>query len=211
MISNKTDYAIALLIGFFAGVAAVPTAYAVGVHSAAALLALPWIGALCIVFGVWLGGFLSRWLAIFSQLAKFAAVGILNTAIDFAVLNLLSLATGITTGFIIGGVNIPGFGLALINSYLWNKLWVFQDRRDGEPLFADFLKFFAVSVGSVLINSGLIILLTTYTPFLGGLVASRRLNLAKAIATIATLMWNFVGYKLVVFRKAPTPQPISPR
>lgn len=197
---RKIDYAIALLVGFFAGIAAVPTAYAIGVRSGPMLLALPWIGAIGIVFGIWLGGFLSRWMPIFSQLSKFAAVGILNTAIDFGVLNLLSLASGITTGFIIGGVNVPGFGIAVVNSYFWNKLWVFQNRDRGESVLRDFPSFFVVTLISVAINSGLVIFLTTYAPLLSGLAASRRLNLAKAVATIVTLVWNFLGYKLFVFR-----------
>ncbi len=197
---KKIDYAIAGLVGFFAGLAMVPTAYAVGVHSATTLLALPWIGALCILFGVWLGGFLSRWLPIFAQLGKFGAVGILNTAIDFAVLNILSRASGITAGLIIGGVNMPGFAIAVVNSYFFNKLWVFRDRQQGESLLHDFPTFFAITLIGVALNSGLVIFLTTYAPFLAGITPSVRLNLAKASATIVTLIWNFAGYKLVVFR-----------
>ncbi len=197
---RKTDYAIAGLVGFFAGLAIVPTAYAVGVHSAPTLLALPWIGAACIVFGVWLGGFLSRWVPIFAQLGKFGAVGILNTAIDFAVLNILSKVLGITAGIILGGVNLPGFAIAVVNSYFFNKLWVFRDRQQGESLLHDFPRFFAVTLIGVALNSGLIIVLTTYAPFLAGLAPATRLNLAKASATIVTLIWNFAGYKLIVFR-----------
>jgi len=200
---KKIDYAIGGLVGFFAGLALVPTAYAVGVHNPAVLLALPWIGALCIVFGVWLGGFLSRWIPIFAQLGKFGAVGILNTAIDFAVLNILSKVLGITAGVILGGVNMPGFAIAVANSYFFNKLWVFQDRQKEESLLHDFPRFFAVTLIGVALNSGLIIVLTTYAPFLAGIAPASRLNLAKASATIVTLIWNFVGYKLIVFRASP--------
>lgn len=197
---KKIDYAIAGLVGFFAGLAIVPTAYAVGVHSAATLLALPWIGAACIIFGVWLGGFLSRWIPMVAQLGKFGAVGILNTAIDFAVLNILSRALGITAGIVLGGVNMPGFAIAVVNSYFFNKLWVFRDRQKGESLLHDFPRFFAITLIGVALNSGLIIVLTTYASFLAGIDPASRLNLAKAVATIVTLIWNFAGYKLIVFR-----------
>jgi putative flippase GtrA len=200
--TRKIDYAIGGLVGFFAGVAAIPTAYAVGVHAPLVLLALPWVGAVCIVAGVWLGGLLSRWMPVFAQLARFAAVGILNTAIDFGVLNLVSRALGITAGFILGGVNIPGFAVAVVNSYFWNKLWVFRDHRQDQPVMSDFPTFFAVTLVGVGINSGLVILLTTYLPILSGLAPSARLNLAKIVATMATLIWNFLGYKLVVFRRS---------
>lgn len=196
---KKTDYAIAFLIGFFSGIAAVPTAYALGSRDPFVLLALPWIGGAAILFGVWLGAMLSRRMPFFWQLGKFGAVGILNTAIDFGVLNLLSLASGITAGFVVGGVNVPGFAAAVVNSYLWNKLWVFQDRQTGESLFGDFPKFFGVTFVGVAINSGLVILLTTYVPIFGGFDAGARLNIAKAVATAVTLVWNFVGYKFFVF------------
>lgn len=196
---EKTDYAIAFLIGFFAGIAAVPTAYALGSRDPFVLLALPWIGAAVILFGVWLGAVLSRRMPFFWQLGKFGAVGILNTAIDFGVLNLLSVASGVTAGFVVGGVNLPGFAAAVVNSYLWNKLWVFQNRQLGERLFADFPKFFGVTLVGVAINSGFVILLTTYVTVLGGFDAGARLNIAKVVATAVTLIWNFVGYKFFVF------------
>src|SRR3989338_446043 len=196
---KKTDYAIAFLIVFFTGIAAVPTAVALGARDPVILLALPWIGGIAILFGVWLGALLARRLPFFWQLGKFGAVGILNTAIDFGVLNLLSLASGITAGLVVGGVNLPGFAAAVVNSYLWNKLWVFQNGKAGERLFADFPKFFGVKLVGVAINSSLIILLTTYGPIFGGIAPSARLNIAKAVATIVTLIWNFVGYKFFVF------------
>lgn len=197
---KKIDYAIAGLVGFLAGVALVPTAYAVGVHNAPVLLVLPWIGAVCIVLGVGLGEFLARWIPMFAQLGKFGAIGILNTAIDFAVLNILSRASGITAGIVLGGVNMPGFAIAVVNSYFWNKLWVFRDKTKGESLLGDFPRFFVVTLIGVLINSGLIIALTTYAPFLAGIAPGTRLNIAKAAATLVTLIWNFAGYKLIVFR-----------
>ncbi|TSD03118.1 MAG: GtrA family protein [Parcubacteria group bacterium Greene0714_36] len=196
----RIDYAIAPLVGFFAGITAVPTAYAVGVQSPAALLALPWVGAACILFGIWLGGFLSRWMPIFSQMSKFAAVGILNTAIDFGVLNILSIASGVASGLIVGGINIPGFGVAVINSYFWNKLWVFGDKKTREPILSDFPKFFAVTLVGLALNSAIVILLTTTLPFFSLLGPGSRLNAAKAVATLANLTWNFAGYKLIVFR-----------
>lgn len=223
---SKTDYLISALIGFFVGIFAIPTAYNLGLRGLAILLILPWIAAVFWVLGIWFGNRLGRWMAVIPQFAKFVAVGFLNTAIDFGVLNLLSRLSGITAGFIIGGINLPGFLVAVLNSYLWNKLWVFHpvrskppqaaavplsaggtsngaSDRGPEPLFADFPKFFAVTAIGVLINSGIIILLTTYVPPLFGLGPSYWLNAAKVAATIITLFWNFTGYKFVVFRTMP--------
>ena len=199
---NKTDYAIAAFVGFFGGIFAIPTAYNLGLRDPYVLLALPWVGALLWAAGIWLGNILARRVAFLAQFSKFVAVGFLNTAIDFGVLNLLSRLSGVTAGLIIGGVNLPGFLVAIFNSYLWNKLWVFGDRGSG-PLFRDFPKFFAVTGIGVLLNSGIVILLTTYVPPLLGMSAEVWLNASKVAATLITLFWNFAGYKFVVFRTMP--------
>ncbi len=201
MITGR-DYAIGALVGFFVGVFAIPTLVNLGVKSAGLLIALPPLAALLITFGVWLGKYLSRFFSFFSQFAKFVAVGLLNTAIDFGVLNVLSMLTGITEGFKIGGVNMPGFAVAVFNAYLWNQLWVFQARNEGEGLFHDFPKFLAVTVIGLLINSGIVVVITTYVAPTFGADKEQWLNLAKAGATGISLFWNFIGYKLIVFRKS---------
>lgn len=162
------------------------------------LWALPVLLPIISLLGLLVADFLGRKFLILWQAAKFALVGVLNTLIDLGVLNILSMLTGITKGFIVGGVNVPGFSVAVVNSYFWNKLWVFQRR---EKLFLDFPQFLAVSVIGILLNSGIIIVLTTYVnPFFG---ASEELwlNIAKLVAVPANMMWNFLGYKFIVFKR----------
>lgn len=161
---QRNDYLIAALVGFFTGVFAIPVLFNLGFKSGLILAAVPLIIPLLFAFGVWFSGFLSRWLSFMTQFGKFVAVGSFNTAIDFGVLNLLSLTTGITSGFIVGGVNAPGFAVAIMNSYFWNKLWVFKNRDEGETLLHDFPKFLAVSFVGLFLNSGIVILITTFVP-----------------------------------------------
>lgn len=195
--SDRENYLIGALVGFLTGVFAVPTLVNLGVHSWPVLMLLPLGVSLLLALGVWFGNFFSRWLAFTAQLGKFAAVGFLNTAIDFGVLNLLSAATGVTSGFIIGGVNTPGFIVAVINSYFWNKFWVFRGR---EEAVRDFPKFIAVSVAGLFLNSGIIVLLTTYVPVPSTFGSAAWLNFAKFFATVLVFAWNFLGYKFLVFR-----------
>lgn len=196
---TKQDYAIAALVGFLVGVFAIPTAVNLGIKSRAALLVLPLAVPPLWILGVWLGGFLSRWLPFMAQLGKFAAVGFLNAAIDFGILNLLSIASGITKGFVLGGVNVPGFAAAVINSYFWNKFWVFKD-RDDQSVLSDFPTFLAVTMVGLIINSGAVVVITTDIPPLFGASESAWLNFAKAAAAAVSLAWNFLGYKFIVFR-----------
>ena len=195
----KQDYAIGALVGFLVGVFAIPTLLNLEFRDRTILLLLPLAVPFIFVFGIWVGKILSRWLAVLAQVAKFSAVGLLNTAIDFGVLNLLSMATGVTAGLVVGGVNIPGFVLALINSYLWNKYWVFQHRDGG--VTGDFPKFFAVAVVGLLMNSIVVVTLTLVPPILA-VDSQVWLNIAKVVASLTSLAWNFFGYKFLVF-KAP--------
>jgi putative flippase GtrA len=59
------------------------------------------------------------------QFMRFACIGLLNTALDFLVLNTISKALGITQGLPLGIINLFSFTLAVIQSYLWNRTWTF--------------------------------------------------------------------------------------
>lgn len=201
--THKIDYAIGGLIGFFAGIFIIPMLINLGqsnpvLKSYAVLMAAPWVVAIAIVLGVWLGKFLTRFFPFFDQLSKFGAVGILNTSIDFGILNIFSLVTGVTAGVLVGGYNIPGLVLATTNSYLWNKYWVF--RQDGQNRQEqNLIKFLTVTIIGLLLNSTLVVIATTYVTPPFGLSGATWLNVAKVFVTFFTLIWNFMGYKFFVF------------
>ena len=195
----KTDFFIGGLVGFFAGMFAIPTLMNLGFRNPAILLTLPWVLAIVFVIGILVSGALAKFLPIFSQFGRFVAVGVLNTTIDFGVLNLISAAAGVTAGVVIGGVNVPGFVVAVTNSYFWNKLWVFK--QQDTKLFHDLPQFFAVTAGGVILNSLIVVMLTSFLHPVFGFTPARWLTIAKLCATAFTLVWNFLGYKFIVFRQ----------
>ena len=207
--TKKMDYVLGGFIGFFAGIFMIPLLINIGnqghpvVKGYAVLMLAPWVMALAIVCGIWLGKFLARRLAFFDQLSKFGAVGILNASIDFGVLNLFSILTGATAGIKIGGFNVPGVALAVVNSYLWNKHWVFQSGGQGKGQ-QDLPRFLAVTIIGLVLNSTLVVLATTYVTPPFGLTGAVWLNIAKVLITLFTLVWNFLGYKFFVFAKKKT-------
>jgi putative flippase GtrA len=155
--------------------------------------------------------------ALFGQIVRFAVVGVINTVVDFTVLNLLSWLTGITDGKWIVLLNLVSFSVAVINSWFLNKFWAFKDRQSGDT-GKKFSLFLAISIIGAFINSGTVYIITSWIPrpdqFLTGLsdiipiIGSKLadpkvfwLNIAKAAATGMALVWNFVGYKLIVFKK----------
>ena len=213
---TKRDYFIAALNGVVTAVFAIAIFFFLDLDFPVQIPAIPTLW----ILGVWLGGFLGKRLApFFTQFGKFAAVGFSSAAIDFAILNFMSYATGATAGVTVGWINIPGFLVAVVNGYLWNKLWVFgmpsslksdfetPKKSDFFPdgisprggLFSDFPKFFGVTLVGLLINSIIIVLLTTYFPA-PAFSEKIWMNIAKVIANSLAMMWNFIGYKFFAFK-----------
>jgi putative flippase GtrA len=197
----RKDYSLGALAGFLTGICLIPTVWNIGYQHVGILSALPIVGAFGIIFGIWLGKVLSGFLPVMFQVSKFAAVGFLNTAINFGVLNLFSIVTGVTGGLSAGGINIPGTIIAASNSYIWNKIWVFQ-KIDNQGFFNDVPKFALVTILGLLVNSVIIILFTSFIPPLFDFDARVWLNIGKFIATILGILVDFIGYKFLVFRKA---------
>jgi putative flippase GtrA len=137
------------------------------------------------------------------QFGKFLIVGTLNTAIDFGTLNLLSSLTGIYGGVRLAPINVPGVLFALTNSYLLNKYWTFKapvhlGRRVG--------RFVLVSLLGAGLNTACVVALTHVVMRPSGLTPQLWENLAKVLATGGTLLWNFFGYKFLVFHTPPAPE-----
>jgi len=138
---------------------------------------------------------------IIKQFTKFVIVGGINTGIDFFVLNFLIYTTGISTGPELFLLNSTSFSIAVINSYFMNKRWTFQDKTKIEQVSIKFSAFFIISVIGLIINGLVLTGITTNIPAPLGLSAVLWANVAKLIATGFSLVWNFVGYKLFVFKK----------
>ncbi|MDD5099008.1 MAG: GtrA family protein [Candidatus Colwellbacteria bacterium] len=156
-----------------------------------------------------------------SQAAKFTAVGIINTLIDFTVLNIL-LAVGFTASFILFGqefivANIISVSVAVINSFVLNRFWAFGSTKEKTNIWNEIWKFLIITfIGMFVIHQIIFNVLYSSTPWLMDFFYSIirvirldsvfsfefvRINSAKVIATIASLVWNFVGYKFFVFKK----------
>lgn len=193
---TKKDYWIGALAGLLTGVLALRLFDFLEIgfkyKEFVLLLGVPVLWGLGVAFG----GFLGRFLPFFSQFGKFAAVGFLGAAIDFSILNYISFKTGITAGLTIGWINIPGFLFAVLNNYFWNKFWVFKYKD--EKTFSNFPKFFGVTLLSLAINSGTIISLTSFSTNLDGQIW---LNISKIAANALAMVWNFIGYKYIAFKK----------
>lgn len=146
-------------------------------------------------------GFMAR---LIKQFSKFIIVGGVNTGIDFAVLNILMYLTGITSGFGLFILNCISFSVAVVNSYYMNKRWTFKEAAAGitdKNAAVQFSQFFIVSLIGITINGLILTSITTLIAAPFGISDQLWANVAKLVATGASLVWNFIGYKLFVFKK----------
>lgn len=133
------------------------------------------------------------------QFAKFGLIGVLNTGLDFFVLNILLWATGVYSGSWVILFNVIAFTVAVINSYVLNKKYTFND--SGADVASQFTKFVLISLIGLVVNTAIVFGITTYIDPLFGLGDGLWANGAKIVATAVALVWNFIGYKLWAFRE----------
>ncbi|HOG45907.1 MAG TPA: GtrA family protein [Anaerolineae bacterium] len=126
------------------------------------------------------------------RFVKFGLVGTLGTAVDFGILNALILGLA-TPKFL---ANTVSFSLAALSNFVWNRLWTFPESRR-RPLGRQLAQFFAVSAGGYLINQALFLSLDRWV-FAGW--ETLGYNLAKAIAVVVVLFWNFGVNRIWTYR-----------
>lgn len=145
------------------------------------------------------------------QVGKFGLVGIINTLLDFGLFNLFSSSL---VGLTLYQANIGSTSVAMIFSFFANKRLVFK--QEGGNLLKQAVVFVAVTgFGLWVLQNGVIKLLVDVWPVPLNLAYAvvEFLNLdqifsrdfvtkngAKAIATVVSLVWNFVLYKKIVFK-----------
>jgi putative flippase GtrA len=135
------------------------------------------------------------------KVVRFGVVGVANTMIDFAVLNLLLALFGVTRGWPLVLCNAAAFLGASLNSYFLNKKWTFAQKARAS--LRQYLVFLALALGGLAINSVVLYLLATGLSRPSWLSPTLWINVAKAAATVASLVWNYLACRYVVFgRKA---------
>lgn len=134
------------------------------------------------------------------QFGKFMTIGIANTSIDLGVLNVLLSLTGAHTGPLYSLFKAFSFILATLSSYFWNKLWTFENPGT-HGMRKQFLTFMVVSGMGFIIDVVLATIIVNLVAPMGGLSQALWANIAAIVALFVTVIWNFLGYKFIVFKE----------
>lgn len=145
------------------------------------------------------------------EVGKFGSVGILNTVIDLGLFNILVFSLNMAPV----SANVIAVGAAIINSYVWNKLWTFNDKNT-KNVTSQAALFISLSLIGLVLNTSVLKLLTDIWIVPGNFALSiiRFINLdsvfsdqfvtvnfAKAWGLAVSMIWNFLTYKKFVFKK----------
>ncbi len=129
------------------------------------------------------------------EIVLFVIVGLLNTAIDFTVLNLLIALTNHHSGWWLIIFNCLSFLTAVTNSYILNGRVTFRHKGLGDPWI--FTRFVVVNAVGLVINTGIVWLMT---PLLDGTLSPIvAVNVSKALAVLVSLCWNYVAIRRWIF------------
>ncbi len=216
---NTKDYVLGALSGFLMGVFLLPTFSFLNIHikdmiapiATSVGVALPagfsntWLlGVIPVIWllGILLGRILSVKIPFMIQFARYVAAGFLSFSIDFAVYNILLSYFGVTSGPKLVLSKGISFMTGNFNAYTWNHFWVFGDKRDpNESILKEYGRFLSVSVVGLVINVAVTVFFTDIIGVRGGFTPEAWANIAGVIAVAAVILWNFAGYKLIVFKK----------
>lgn len=133
------------------------------------------------------------------QATRFFIVGIINTAVDIVVLNLLIFVTGTGhSGPLFTAFKTISFLAALLNSFYMNSRWTFAAQSGGRPTMAQGAQFIVVSVLASVVNIASASYVASFVQPPVQLV-SYWPTVAALVGTVFSFIFNFVGYKFLVF------------
>jgi putative flippase GtrA len=127
--------------------------------------------------------------AVMLKAASFAAVGLVNSAVDFAIFSLAYYVLELP----IVPSNIISWGVAVSGSYVMNSLTTFAHESGRELRLKSFFSFALSQAAGLVANTATVLVASYFMPVLVG----------KLLAIGASFLVNFSLSHLVVFRKRP--------
>ena len=153
------------------------------------------------VFCMWLAYLIGKKFLFVFQFAKFIIIGVFFALFDLVILNSLMAYFGITAEERTRYLVFVGtsFIITTMVKYIGDKFWAFE-KKQGEKVHSELGKFFLVT----LISLGLQIGVASYIfarVIPQGIPVFVWANIGKILGIAVASIWNFLGYKFIVFKK----------
>jgi putative flippase GtrA len=197
---NKKDFGLVMIIGALVGLLVQPMIQNLASSLAIIIRIGIFIGFLVLApLALFVAYLIGKNIPVIYQFAKFAAVGTLNSFVDFGVLNLLIFLTQIPEGREYTIFKTISFLSATTNSYFWNRYWTFESKE--KPQIEEAAKFYAIAIIGGILN------ITVASYVVNGIMRPESIspnlwaNIGAFFGICSALLWNFLGYKFLVFKK----------
>lgn len=160
---------------------------------------LSWVLPIIAFVCLWLAYLIGRKFLFVFQAAKHILVGAFATVVDLKIFEglviLFSGAVGITLVF--KGIS---FLFSTTLKYWGNKHWAFE-KFEKEELVKEISQFFIVTVIGLILDTGSFFYFTKIMGSQFGLSFHIWTEFSVIFAAIIAAVWNFLGYKFLVFKK----------
>ena len=135
-----------------------------------------------------------------NEVLKFGIVGAINTGVDLVVLKSLIALTGRgDSGAFFVLFKGVSFIFAAVNSYYMNKYWTFNVRA-GKRRAVEVQQFIFITGIGWFINVVSASVFLSYARQHFSFSSDRSVTISALFGTLVGLLWNFFGYKILVFR-----------
>ena len=134
------------------------------------------------------------------QFFGYGAVGLLNTALNFICINIGIVLIGTAQGPAFLWMSFAVFTVLVLHSFVWNRSLIFV-RDNPRELHREYISFFLVTGFSSLLNLVILHILVDIVGAPHGMSMHLWANVALAITIPVSVVLNFLGYKLFVFRE----------
>ncbi len=121
-----------------------------------------------------------------ATLVRFAAVGLITTALDLVIFSGLALYTGLPAV----AANVVSYSCGIATSFVLNRTWTFGIGRGRGGIERHSIRFVASNLAGLALSSLLVALFVLVLPAIA----------AKAVSVPLVFLWNYAVARFWVFR-----------
>ncbi|MDO8424773.1 MAG: GtrA family protein [bacterium] len=199
---KKIDIILALVTGgtlawFFSGIAK-DIKFLASIPSLSLILFV--LMPILSVFGLWIAWLLGKKFLFIFQVAKFVLLGAMATLIDLGAFKALGLALALNLSFANNIYKAISFLVATFVKYWGNKFWAFE-KMEKKGMGKEMLRFYIVTALGLAVDVGIFSVVVNNIGPQFGIPLKTWETVGVLAAAVIVSVWNFIGYKFIVFKK----------
>ena len=148
------------------------------------------------IIGLWICNIIGQRKLFFRQAGRFALTGIFADVVDIKAFQLFALISP-AYALVLKGTS---FLIAMAIKYLGNKYWAFE-KHEKDGMKKEIIQFFLLTMVGLALNVGSFYYFVTVLGPQFSISIKAWTELSIIFAALVAAVWNFLGYKFVVFKK----------